>query len=245
MTTNNPNGTKNLYYLNLVGLFIFIGILPLNCSTRDVGSLDVRNLREPVLKHAWEEIERSDQNNSHSWISYSKEVNGSKFKAFKIKGIISASPIEAIEALRYRLEQWTDFYTEKEAYFEILESDSDSLLVYSIFKLPFPFRDRSMCEKFKIKQDPSTGVHQITWQQEWEKAPAEQNIIRMPVAQGSWTFEPMDSTKSLAIYEVYTEPGGNLPAWMYNSTVKKGLPKELADINFIVEKYIRKESSNE
>lgn len=164
---------------------------------------------------------------------HTRKVKESPFKEFKIKGVVRATPKEAVEALRYRIEHWKEFYTEDEAYFEVLESDSSKLLVYSVFKLPFPFRDRSMCERFIIEDDTVSGTTKISWGQEWEKAPSEKNIIRMPVATGSWTFEPHNGDSSMATYQVYTEPGGMLPGWMYNSTVQRGLPKELDAVESI------------
>ncbi|MGB6153036.1 MAG: START domain-containing protein [Pricia sp.] len=212
-----------------VVVFVIFSVTLLGCSATQQRN---KSIKEWEAYH-WKRIAESAKNIPGNWISYSKNIKDSKFKAFKIKGTVRATPKEAVEALRYRIENWTAFYSEKEVYFEVLESDSTELLVYSIFKLPFPFRDRSMCEKFTIKEDSASGIHEISWHQEWQKAPPEKGIIRMPVARGSWTFEPIDSSQSIATYEVYTDPGGSLPAWMYNSTVQKGLPKELNDIEQI------------
>ena len=178
----------------------------------------------------WESLEwqllKSDGEVS-SYEMYTRKVNGSPFKESKLKGILQASPKEAIAALRYRTEQWQEFYTKDQAFFKIIENSPHELLVYSVFKLPFPFRDRSMCERFLIEEDNITGTTKITWHQEWEKAPLEKGITRMPVAKGSWVFEPYGKHESLATYQVYTDPGGRLPGWMYNLTVRKGLRKEL------------------
>ena len=179
----------------------------------------------------WQRLASDGEASSHE--IYTRKVKGSPFKEFKIKGIVQASPKEAIAALRYRTEQWQEFYAEDQGFFEIIESSPHELLVYSVFKLPFPFKARSMCERFFIEEDTITGTTKITWHQEWEKAPPEKGIIRMPVAKGSWIFETHGEDESLATYQVYTDPGGRLPGWMYNSTVRKGLPKELEDIGNI------------
>jgi hypothetical protein len=221
-------------WLSYSAILAVISFVFMSCSTPK----DIR-LRNKSIKDwendQWAEVGRSSDENPQQWKSYSKAVQNSKFKGFKIEGFIQATPEKAIEALKYRIEKWREFYSEKEAYFEVIESRPNNLLVYSVFKLPFPFRDRSMCERFLITNDNS-GIKKITWTQEWEKAPSEKGILRMPVAEGTWTFIPKDDSTSLATYEVYSEPGGLLPAWMYNSTVEKGLPKELNDIENIVKK---------
>lgn len=214
----------------LFGILICISLLLTNCRTAKLSSSSL-----PPNHYEWQTIQPPKKELRICKIQTQK-VTGSSYKKFKVKGIISATPHEAIEALIYRIEHWKEFYTEKEAYFELIENNPDDLLVYSIFKLPFPFRDRSMCERFSIERDSISGNERITWHQEWEKAPLEKGVLRMPTARGTWTFEKMDNYKSLATYEVYTEPGGMLPGWMYNSTVQKGLPKELDDIEKIVNK---------
>ncbi len=227
------NNWKAFFCFYRLILLALVGSILFSCTTQRGIRLRNKSIKEWEA-YEWKQIKKRPDGQFQNWEAYSKTVKNSRFKAFKIAGIIHATPKEAVEALLYRIIHWQKFYTEKEAYFDVLENDSNDLLVYSIFKLPFPFKDRSMCERFKIEKNTNSGVYKITWHQEWEKAPAETGIVRMPIATGSWIFEPKSQNTSKATYEVYTDPGGSLPAWMYNFTVEKGLPKELDNIEDIV-----------
>lgn len=194
------------------------------------------NLQEGMpsdTKNSWKLV-KTGKKDSADWQVYSRKVEGSSFKAFKITGQIDVSPGKAVEALRYKTEHSEEFYTEEEGFSKILKSTPDEALIYSVFRLPFPFRDRSMCERFLFFENKETGVHKITWQEDWSAAPPEnKNIVRMPVARGSWEFVPDGNGGSRATYMVHAEPGGIIPSWMVNATVSKGLPAELTNIEEI------------
>lgn len=179
-------------------------------------------------------LKKSGKKDSTDWSIYSRKIKGSAFKAFKISGVIEVAPAKAVEALRYKMEHGEKFYTEDEGYIKILNNTPAEALIYSMYSLPFPFRDRSMCERFLFFENRETGIHRITWQEEWNAAPPEKkNVVRMPVARGSWEFIPNGPDRSNATYIVHAEPGGIIPAWMVNPTVSKGLPDELKNIEEI------------
>lgn len=179
----------------------------------------------------WKTEKQDGSTNPPGWTTFSRKKAGSKFKEFKITGIINVTPKKAISVLREKTENSEKYISEKDGFIQVLEKTEDMMLVYSVYNLPFPFKGREMCERFLFFENKETGAQRISWQEEWQAAPPqEKDLIRMPVARGSWEFEPAGSGRSLATYIVHAEPGGKIPAWMVNATVSKGLPAELKSI---------------
>lgn len=196
-----------------------------SCSTTRKGVSD---------PEGWKFIKMDKGTNPPAWTIYSRKKAGSKFKEFKIIGNINVTPEKAIMALREKTENSEKYIKEKAGYIKILSSSEAEVLVYSVFNMPFPLKDRAMCERFLFFKNEETGVHKITWQEDWQAAPpVKKNLVRMPVARGSWEFVPIGTDKSSATYIVHADPGGNIPAWMVNTTVSKGLPDELKAIEEI------------
>ena len=51
-------------------------------------------------------------------------------------------------------------------------------------------------------------------------------VIRLKVNTGSWTMEPIDGGKrTLATYQLLTDPGGSIPTFIANKANTKALPE--------------------
>lgn len=186
---------------------------------------------------SWKMVKQAKSQKSPDWTIYAHRKAGSKFKEFKIVGTINVTPEKAVQALWEKTEHSEKYLTEKDGSIKVLSKSEKEALVYSVYNLPFPFKDREMCERFLFFVDQETGIHKISWQEDWELAPApKKNAVRMPVARGSWEFIPIEAGRSSATYIVHAEPGGSIPAWMVNAAVSKGLPAELESIEKIAEK---------
>lgn len=221
------NKVKSYSSLRSVVFYLFLLLSDQSCvSARD------KSVRE-WEKYEWRMI-NGKKTNSLGGIAYSRKVKGSEFKEFKVVGEIEVTPERAVQVLREKNENSEKYLDEKTGYINVLHSTEDELLTYSVYRLPFPFRDRAMCERFLLFEDKEKGIHKIAWKQEWDHAPMpEKGVIRMPVARGSWEFVPIGSGRSRATYTVYVDPGGNMPAAMFNRIVAKGLPEELRGIEEI------------
>ena len=218
--------TKQAPGKHIVILIMLMSSLFTNCQRSQSSSSSITVFDA----HGWKLLQHATEDPAN-WKVYSRKVKGSSFKAYKISGKIDVRPSEAVAALRYKTENSKVFLSEKEGFIKVLENTPDELLAYSVYCLPFPFRDRAMCERFMFSSDSTSGMYSISWVEDWQSAPpAEKGVVRMPIARGSWTFEPLGADSSIATYLVYTEPGGTLPAWMVNQTVKKGMEKALHEV---------------
>ena len=221
--------------VKLITIMITFSYIFQSCTTYRAERLKNKSYRE-WKAYQWSE-EKNYEANGQSWTTYSRKIEDSKFKEFKIVGEINVSPAKAVEILREKTENSQNYLDKDEGYINVLISNDTSAIVYSVYNLPFPFRDRAMCERFSFSVEEKWGIHKISWVEDWKMAPHnEEKVINMPIARGSWEFKPIGTNRSVATYTVHADPGGSIPAWMANSVVKKGLPKELKNIEVIAQK---------
>ena len=50
------------------------------------------------------------------------------------------------------------------------------------------------------------------------------SVIRLTVNRGSWQLSPAGDDATLAVYCLFTDPGGSLPAWVVNRANQSGIP---------------------
>jgi hypothetical protein len=50
------------------------------------------------------------------------------------------------------------------------------------------------------------------------------SVIRLTVNRGSWQLSPAGDDATLAVYCLFTDPGGSLPAWIVNRANQSGIP---------------------
>jgi hypothetical protein len=56
-------------------------------------------------------------------------------------------------------------------------------------------------------------------------APApDPSVVRLTVNRGSWQLSPAGDDATLAVYCLFTDPGGSLPAWIVNRANQSGVP---------------------
>lgn len=226
---SSRNTFKIVSYLGMI--MLFMAILS-SCSTHRAKRLRNKSIKE-WKSYEWKQDQKNTDGNK-GWTVYSRKVKDSKFKEFKIEGEICVSPSKSIESLREKTENSQKYVDEKEGFINVLSSTQNETVIYSVYNLPFPFRAREMCERFLFTENKETGVLKISWKEDWAVAPPKtRGMVRMPIVRGSWEFKPIDTDKSMATYIVHAEPGGMISAWMANSTVGKGLAKELKSIEEI------------
>ena len=51
------------------------------------------------------------------------------------------------------------------------------------------------------------------------------SVIRLVVNRGSWQLSPAGDDGTLAVYCLFTDPGGSLPAWVVNRANQSGVPE--------------------
>ena len=193
----------------------------------------------------WQRLKTNDRQAALGYESYYRSVPGTKVREYRITGELAINPQEAVHALREKSERADRYLDAKIGFVEVLESTPTELLTYSVYRLPWPFRDRSMRERFHLQHNADTGERRIEWISEWAGAqPVPPGVVRMPDVHGSWVFKPRDGGGCRATYTVYADPGGRFPTSLFNATVRKGLGAELTGLESLA-KSLRRSAGDE
>ena len=168
----------------------------------------------------WEE-----KANAKGVLVYSRDRQGSSIKALRAVGTIDAPPQAVMRVLAdYGRYAETMPYTEKS---EVLGRESDgSVIFYTVIDPPIVSR-RDYALRIYDESDWKDGRGYL--RSRWtisDKGPAPQDgYVRVPVNDGSWTLAPRHGgTKTYAIYDLFTDPGGSLTTFIINKANRSTIP---------------------
>jgi len=151
---------------------------------------------------------------------FTRSTVESKFKEVKINGKIKCTMSEIVAALEDidAQKQWVMRTLDVELIEERAQGDFS---YYITTDMPFPIKDRELVVDHKRTQDQKgqvvikslTSKHQLTPHAEFVRIPYYSSIYSLQEMQDGWIKIQ---------YEVKLDPGGILPAWVYNLAVTKG-----------------------
>lgn len=146
---------------------------------------------------------------------YNRSIAGSDFKEFMAQTTIDAnlSTIIAVFDDTPAGIEWVENVDEMHTERRI--SDSETITV-TLSKAPWPVADRDAVVLNKTSQDPETLV--VTLEQEGipDYLPLKNGVVRVKSLTSQWVFTPVTSSQTHVHYQVLTDPGGKLPAWLIN-----------------------------
>jgi hypothetical protein len=90
---------------------------------------------------------------------------------------------------------------------------------YTLSNAPWPVSDRDAVVLTEASQDPVTYVVQIRSHATPGKLPKRKGVIRIKIVDSLWTLTPQPGGKVQISYQVHSDPGGRLPAWLINSVI--------------------------
>jgi hypothetical protein len=170
----------------------------------------------------WQTVEQKDDVSI-----FERARAGSSFKEFKGVGDIDAPPAE-VERVLLDVPSYPAFMpyvTEA----RILSVNGNHSLTYQ--RVAFPMvsnRDYTL----KIERGTVTGpagvIYRDTWQADSDAGPAElHGVVRVKMDEGSWLLEPAgpNGASTRATYQIYTDSGGALPAFLANRGCQMAVPK--------------------
>lgn len=68
------------------------------------------------------------------------------------------------------------------------------------------------------------------WSEIAERVPPQSGAVRMPLLRGSWTVEPIDTSRSRVAYQIAVRPGGSIPGWMVRRGAVNTLPEVIGRV---------------
>ena len=108
----------------------------------------------------------------------------------------------------------------------LLSRDSGTLY-YSVMDFPWPLTDRDAISYARFEQDPHTKVIRslnTALPNALERHP---DRIRLETMRIQWVITPLTTHRSSIEYQLQTDPGGSLPAWLVNMAIDSGPTKSM------------------
>lgn len=133
----------------------------------------------------------------------------------QLSGVTLAQVVEVIRDVPHQ-SAWVDSVDES----RILTTLSpDERINYTLSKAPWPVADRDAVVHSKVSHDPASGAVYIESHAEPDYIPEKKGIVRVRKVDSSWRITPQADGHIEVTYQVHSEPGGHLPAWLINSVV--------------------------
>lgn len=167
--------------------------------------------------------------NEHILVYKKATENG--YNAIRIEATIS-TPLESFIHLINQVDRYPDWVFKcQEA--EALEQPANGRMKYwTVSDFPFPFKDRELTIESTHHID-HTGVFHSTSRA--IRNQVDSSNIAITRFDARWKVTPTTQDQLRIEYEVQTEPGGIIPAWLYNLAVDQGPFKTMQNLKAILE----------
>jgi len=101
----------------------------------------------------------------------------------------------------------------------IIRDADGTLMNHQELSLPFPIADRHYTIRIVNSLRDDRGAR--LWQSAWTYVADSGNIKE---TRGAWIVTDSGTGKAILDYRVFTDPGGRIPAWAYNTATRRTLP---------------------
>lgn len=152
---------------------------------------------------------------------YTKYTDNSKYKAVKTMCTVQASLSTATAVLMDITNATEWVYATKSS--TLLKTISPAELIYhSEINVPWPFDNRDFIVQLSAWQDVKTKTVTVQGENKPAYQPENKDVVRVPYSFSKWTLEPAGNGQINVVFELQTDPGGNIPAWLINMFATKG-----------------------
>lgn len=144
------------------------------------------------------------------------EVSGSKYKAYKGVTVMKTT-MAKLQALQEDVAAACAWIHECNSQ-KLLKHEGNESWTYTRFNTPWPVTARDSVLKVTTVQGADGS---LTRKLEGVPTylPAEKGFVRVAQVEGFWTFTPKGNDQVEVVYQVHTEPGGDVPSWLANKFV--------------------------
>ncbi|MDR9827600.1 START domain-containing protein [Vibrio sp. FNV 38] len=147
---------------------------------------------------------------------YNQSIEGSSFKAFRAEMTIEANLTTLIAAFN-DVEVGTQWVENVDEMHLVHSTSITDTVTYTLTKAPWPVANRDAVVHNITTQDPETLVVTIDQAAVADFLPRNKGTVRIEQLNSTWTFTPVNEQETYITYQVFTEPGGQLPAWLVNT----------------------------
>ena len=151
---------------------------------------------------------------------YTRQEEGTKFKAFKANTVINA-PVEWVFEMLMDVPRKPNWMADLENA-ELLDSlNPYEQVEYYRSGVPGPFRDRDIILNAKVLERTRDKTV-IRYESRPDFLPEKDKIIRIRLAKGEWILTAVGEQQAHVEYGMLLDPGGQLPAWIVNLFIVDG-----------------------
>lgn len=174
---------------------------------------------------------------------YQRASSGSQFDDIYAVTVLEGGParIEAILTDASAMSEWLARVTQA----KVISRKNDAAIIYLRYVLPYPFRPRDavlLSRRTKTSEGIVIEAEAIA-----EKYPLQKNVVRMLGAKSRWKVSTVDVHRVKVELWGSGEPGGLIPAMLYNFNVADDAMQTLKQLRRMAlrEKYVKAEGKVE
>jgi hypothetical protein len=148
---------------------------------------------------------------------YSRGIPGSKRQELKVECILPGTLNQLVALLTDIANYQNVIYKTKSAY--IIKRISESELLYYVStEVPWPVNDRDMTVRMTFAQDPATRTLNIRAVGVPDLVASKPGTVRIADWLAIWQVKPLANRRMQVTYTARIDPGGEIPAWVNNTT---------------------------
>jgi ribosome-associated toxin RatA of RatAB toxin-antitoxin module len=144
-------------------------------------------------------------------------VPGLRIPEIRVTAHSPLAPVAVFETI-WKYQEYPEFVPFLKR-LNLLSDTGDERVAYEQLALPF-VKDRDYTIRFRKRVDPATHRYEIFIESANDAGPPpDGSHVRVTKIRGGWTTEPgPDGKGSLVRYEMQSDPGGRIPAWLADRT---------------------------
>lgn len=149
---------------------------------------------------------------------YTRTESNSSLKSYRGEAVFRASMNKVCMLLgtANNFDWWDKGFSEIKV---LKHEDQKFIQYYFIYDMPWPVTDRDLAVESVIKMDTATGIYTVSSLPLLKAIPENTDLVRITSYWQKWTIQPRDKGNIHVTIEGAVDPGGNIPAWVYNMLV--------------------------
>ena len=160
---------------------------------------------------------------------YTRTFPDSKFKAIRVELELETS-LSRMVAVLLDVDAGADWIYATKSSILLKRVSPSELYYYSEVNIPWPFSNRDFIAQLKVRQDSATRVVTVDGPTVPDYLPVKKDIVRVARSEGKWVLTPAGKGRIRVEYTLRTDPGGDLPAWLFNLFATKGPMESFANL---------------
>lgn len=149
-------------------------------------------------------------------VVYERYRDGLPLKQYRGVVEVNARPDKVVRFLQ-QIDNIDDWHY-RVAQVELLQTvGMTSGYVHIINSAPWPVKWRDVVCRIDLIADSDSGQVHIRLTSIDDYLVSSPDFIRAPTVEALWVVSPTDKGSSEVVYELFVDPGGRLPKWLFNS----------------------------